>query len=141
MNTMENKINRAEREAVVNGTLGIRENVKGICFIKSRKAYINVLEINREIYETAKRNGVLITDFYVDESNSRDYDREELTELIDHLENGTAQVLVLRDLHEIADNTADIKEFIIRAERNGVKIYCMQVGPVEIRVKDDECGC
>lgn len=115
--------------------------IKGISFIKSRKAYINVLQINRDIYNAAMRNGIEITDFFVDDSNSKDYDREELTELITYMENSSAEVLVLRNLYEITDNPDDVREFILKAERCGIKIYCLAAGPVAITIRDDESGC
>lgn len=115
--------------------------IKGISFIKSRKAYINVLGINKDIYNSAKKNGIEITDFFVDDSNSRDYDREELTELISFMENSSAEVLVLRNLYEITDNPDDVREFILLAEKCGIKICCMAAGLVAITIRDDESGC
>ena len=120
---------------------GQQPKIKGICFIKSRKAYINILQINRDIFNTAIRNGIEITDFFVDDSSSKDYDREELTDLIAFMENTSAEVLVLRNLYDITDNPDDVREFILLAEKYGIKIYCMAAGPVAITIRDDESGC
>ena len=55
-----------------------QELAKGIAFVKSRRAELNVVQMVESMRDQAIPNGVIINDAYCDRSMTRDYDREAL---------------------------------------------------------------
>ena len=53
-----------------------QELAKGIAFVKSRRAELNVVQMVESMRDQAIPNGVIINDAYCDRSMTRDYDRE-----------------------------------------------------------------
>ena len=62
-----------------------QELAKGIAFVKSRRAELNVVKMVESMRDQAIPNGVIINDAYCDRSMTRDYDREALNAFFQHL--------------------------------------------------------
>lgn len=61
---------------VVGNNANNQELAKGIAFVKSRRAELNVVQMVENMRDQAMPNGVIINDAYCDRSMTRDYDRE-----------------------------------------------------------------
>ena len=81
---------------------------KGIAFVKSRRAEINVVQMVESMRDQAISNGVIINDAYCDRSMTRDYDREALNAFFATLKEEDFEVVVVRSLNEITDDIYDL---------------------------------
>lgn len=63
---------------VVGNNANNQELAKGIAFVKSRRAELNVVQMVENMRDQAMPNGVIINDAYCDRSMTRDYDRESI---------------------------------------------------------------
>ena len=59
---------------VVGNNANNQELAKGIAFIKSRRAELNVVQMVENMRDQAMPNGVIINDAYCDRSITRDYE-------------------------------------------------------------------
>ena len=71
-------MNKRDYNVVGNEGTDNQELAKGIAFIKSRRAELNVVQMVENMRDQAIPNGVIINDAYCDRSMTRDYDREAL---------------------------------------------------------------
>ena len=69
-------MNKRDFNVVENEGTDNQELAKGIAFIKSRRAELNVVQMVENMRDQAMPNGVIINDAYCDRSITRDYDRE-----------------------------------------------------------------
>ena len=102
---------------------------KGIAFVKSRRAEINVVQMVESMREQAIPNGVIINDAYCDRSMTRDYDREALNAFFATLKEEDFEVVVVRSLNEITDDIYDLEEFVKTITDMGIWLYSLEVGP------------
>lgn len=70
-----------------------QELAKGIAFVKSRRAELNVVQMVESMRDQAIPNGVIINDAYCDRSMTRDYDREALNAFFATLKEGYFEVV------------------------------------------------
>ncbi len=89
-----------------------QELAKGIAFVKSRRAELNVVQMVESMRDQAIPNGVIINDAYCDRSMTRDYDREALNAFFATLKEEDFEVVVVRSLNEITDDIYDLEEFV-----------------------------
>ena len=89
-----------------------QELAKGIAFIKSRRAELNVVQMVENMRDQAMPNGVIINDAYCDRSMTRDYDREALNAFFATLKEEDFEVVVVKSLNEITDDIYDLEEFV-----------------------------
>ncbi len=119
-----------------------KELAKGIAFIKSRRARVNVAQIAENMQEQAMPNGVMIERLYCDRTVTRDYDREALNDFFDILTEENIEVVVIRSLNEITDDIYDLEEFVKTITDMGIWLYSLEVGPVPITVSHaEDFGC
>lgn len=71
-----------------------QEFAKGIAFVKSRRAELNVVQMVESMRDQAIPNGVIINDAYCDRSMTRDYDREALNAFFATLKDADFEVVV-----------------------------------------------
>ena len=110
-----------------------QELAKGIAFIKSRRAELNVIQMVENMRDQAIPNGVIINDVYCDRSMTRDYDREALNDF---------EVVVVRSLNEITDDIYDLEEFVKTITDMGICLYSLEAGPVPITASHaEDFGC
>ena len=102
-----------------------QELAKGIAFVKSRRAELNVVQMVESMRDQAIPNGVIINDAYCDRSMTRDYDREALNAFFATLKEGYFEVVVVRSLNEITDDIYDLEEFVNTITDMGIWIYAL----------------
>ena len=115
-----------------------QELAKGIAFVKSRRAELNVVQMVESMRDQAIPNGVIINDAYCDRSMTRDYDREALNAFFATLKEEDFEVVVVRSLNEITDDIYDLEEFVKTITDMGIWLYSLEVGPVPITVSHAE---
>ena len=108
----DNKMNKRDFNVVGNEGTDNQELAKGIAFVKSRRAELNVVQMVENMRDQAILNGVIINDVYCDRSMTRDYDREALNAFFATLKEEDFEVVVVRSLNEITDDIYDLEEFV-----------------------------
>lgn len=96
-------MNKRDFNVVGNEGTDNQELAKGIAFVKSRRAELNVVQMVESMRDQAIPNGVIINDAYCDRSMTRDYDREALNAFFATLKEEDFEVVVVRSLNEITD--------------------------------------
>ena len=135
-------MNKRNFNVVENNEIDNQESAKGIAFVKSRRAEINVVQMVESMREQAIPNGVIINDAYCDRSMTRDYDREALNAFFATLKEEGFEVVVVRSLNEITDDIYDLEEFVNTITDMGIWLYSLGVGPVPITVSHaEDFGC
>ena len=136
----DNKMNKTDFNVVDNNDN--QELAKGIAFVKSRRAELNVVQMVENLRDQAMPNGVIINDVYCDRSMTRDYDREALNAFFTILKEEDFEVVVVRSLNEITDDIYDMEEFVKTITDMGIWLYSLAVGPVPITVSHvEDFGC
>lgn len=105
-------MNKRDFNVVGNEGTDNQELAKGIAFVKSRRAELNVVQMVENMRDQAMPNGVIINDAYCDRSMTRDYDREGLNAFFATLKEEDFEVVVVRSLNEITDDIFDLEEFV-----------------------------
>ena len=90
-------MNKRDFSVVGNEGTDNQELAKGIAFIKSRRAELNVVQMVENMRDQAMPNGVIINDAYCDRSITRDYDREALNAFFATLKEEDAFGTVVHD--------------------------------------------
>ena len=134
----DNKMNKRNFNVVGNNASNNQELAKGIAFVKSRRAELNVVQIVENMRDQAMPNGVIIKDAYCDRSMTRDYDREALNAFFETLKEEDFEVVVVRSLNEITDDIYDLEEFVNTITDMGIWLYSLDVGPVPITASHAE---
>ena len=102
-------MNKRDFNVVGNEGTDTQELAKGIAFVKSRRAELNVVQMVENMRDQALPNGVIINDVYCDRSMTRDYDREALNAFFATLKEEDFEVVVVRSLNEITDDIYDLE--------------------------------
>ena len=123
-------MNKRDFSVVGNEGTDNQEFAKGIAFVKSRRAELNVVQMVESMRDQAMPNGVIINDVYCDRSMTRDYDREALNAFFATLKEEDFEVVVVRSLNEITDDIYDLEEFVKTITDMGIWLYSLEVGPV-----------
>ena len=89
-------MNKRDFSIVGNEGTDNQELAKGIAFVKSRRAELNVVQMVENMRDQAMPNGVIINDAYCDRSMTRDYDREALNAFFATLKEEDFEVVVVR---------------------------------------------
>ena len=131
-------MNKRDFNVVGNEGTDNQELAKGIAFVKSRRAELNVVQMVENMRDQAMPNGVIINDAYCDRSMTRDYDREGLNAFFATLKEEDFEVVVVRSLNEITDDIFDLEEFVKTITDMGIWLYSLEVGPVPIIVSHAE---
>jgi hypothetical protein len=119
-----------------------QELAKGIAFVKSRRAPLNVALMVMEMNTKTIPNGVLLDTAYCDNSRTLDYDRDDLNGFFEMLKNNDVEVVVVRSLNDITDDILDLEEFVKTITDMGLWLYSLEVGPVPITVSHaEDFGC
>ena len=135
-------MNKRDYNVVGNEGTDNQELAKGIAFVKSRRAELNVVQMVENMRDQAMPNGVIINDAYCDRSRTRDYDREGLNAFFATLKEEDFEVVVVRSLNEITDDIYDLEEFVKTITDMGIWLYSLEVGPVPIIVSHaEDFGC
>ena len=131
-------MNKTDFNVVGNREAENQEIVKGIAFVKSRRAPLNIAQMVMEMNAKTVSNGVLIDTVYADASGVKDYDRKEIGWLFNVLEDADFKVVVVKSLNDITDDILDLEEFVRTINDMGIWLYSLEVGPVPITVSHAE---
>lgn len=135
-------MNKRDFNVVGNEGTDNQELAKGIAFVKSRRAELNVVQMVENMRDQAMPNGVIINDAYCDRSMTRDYDREGLNAFFATLKEEDFEVVVVRSLNDITDDIYDLEEFVKTITDMGIWLYSLEVGPMPITVSHaEDFGC
>ena len=132
-------MNKRDFNVVGNEGTDNQELAKGIAFVKSRRAELNVVQMVENMRDQAMPNGVIINDAYCDRSMTRDYDREALNAFFATLKEEDFEVVVVRSLNEITDDIYDLEEFVKTINEKPGFIKAMWCGDqaCEDKIKED----
>ena len=135
-------MNKRNFNVVGNNETENQEFAKGIAFVKSRRAPLNIAQMVMEMNLKTVSNGVLIDTVYADASGVKDYDRKEIGLFFDVIQGTDIVVVVVRSLNEITDDIYDLEEFVKTITDMGIWLYSLEVGPVPITVSHaEDFGC
>ena len=135
-------MNKRNFNVVGNNETENQEFAKGIAFVKSRRAPLNIAQMVMEMNLKTVSNGVLIDNVYADASGVTDSDRKEIGLFIDVIQGTDIEVVVVRSLNEITDDIYDLEEFVKTITDMGIWLYSLEVGPVPITVSHaEDFGC
>lgn len=135
-------MNKRNFNVVGNNEPENQEFAKGIAFVKSRRAPLNIAQMVMEMNLKTVSNGVLIDTVYADASGVKDYDRKEIGLFFDVIKGTDIEVVVVRSLNEITDDIYDMEEFVKTITDMGIWLYSLEVGPVPITASHaEDFGC
>ena len=110
-------MNKRDFNVVENEGTDTQEFAKGIAFVKSRRAELNVVQMVENMRDQAMPNGVIIKE--------EDF-----------------EVVVVRSLNDITDDIYDLEEFVKTITDMGIWLYSLEVGPVPITASHaEDFGC
>lgn len=100
-----------------------KEVLNGLLFIKSMMSVENVEKQAIALRRLANKAGVDCKHALLDDSYSKSIDRDAISDLLEYLDTGRYQVLVVEDVYDLTTNVPDLKAMIDRINGMGVIIF------------------
>ena len=100
-----------------------KEVLNGLLFIKSMMSVENVERQAIALRKLANKAGVDCNHALLDDSYSKLIDRDAICDLLEYLDSGRYQVLVVEDVYDLTTNIPDLKAMIDRINGMGVIIF------------------
>lgn len=100
-----------------------KEVLNGLLFIKSMMSVDNVERQAIALRKLANKAGVDCKHALLDDSYSKSIDRDAICDLLEYLDTGRYQVLVVEDVYDLTNNIPDLKAMIDRINGMGVIIF------------------
>ena len=100
-----------------------KEVLNGLLFIKSMMSVDNVERQAIALRKLANKAGVDCKHALLDDSYSKSIDRDAICDLLEYLDTGRYQVLVVEDVYDLTTNIPDLKAMIDRINGMGVIIF------------------
>lgn len=100
-----------------------KEVLNGLLFIKSMMSVDNVERQAIALRKLANKAGVDCKHALLDDSYSKSIDRDAICDLLEYLDTGRYQVLVVEDVYDLTTNIPDLKAMIDRINAMGVIIF------------------
>ena len=100
-----------------------KEVLNGLLFIKSMMSVENVERQAIALRKLANKAGVDCRHALLDDSYSKSIDRDAICDLLEYLDTGRYQVLVVEDVYDLTNNIHDLKAMIDRINGMGVIIF------------------
>ena len=100
-----------------------KEVLNGLLFIKSMMSVDNVERQAIALRKLANKAGVDCNHALLDDSYSKSIDRDAICDLLEYLDTGRYQVLVVEDVYDLTNNIPDLKAMIDRINGMGVIIF------------------
>ena len=100
-----------------------KEVLNGLLFIKSMMSVENVESQAIALRKLANKAGVDCKHALLDDSYSKSIDRDAICDLLEYLDTGRYQVLVVEDVYDLTTNIPDLKAMIDRINGMGVIIF------------------
>ena len=100
-----------------------KEVLNGLLFIKSMMSVDNVESQAIALRKLANKAGVDCKHAFLDDSYSKSIDRDAICDLLEYLDTGRYQVLVVKDVYDLTTNIPDLKAMIDRINGMGLIIF------------------
>ncbi|MBD5136387.1 MAG: hypothetical protein HDT39_10575 [Lachnospiraceae bacterium] len=71
----------------------------------------------------SRKAGIIIKNALVDDNYSKSVDREEMSDLLEYLNKVVAKGLVVKDIHDITDDSSDLKTMVNRINSMNIIIF------------------
>lgn len=110
-----------------------------LLFIKTMMAQERVNQVALIDVNYAYKYGILCEKAMVDDSYSRSVDRNEILSLLEELDKGEFQVLVVEDIYDITYNPEDLRNMIDRINEMKIIIFDLSIMNVRTNNYDEEC--
>ena len=116
-----------------------KEVLNGLLFIKSMMSVENVERQAIALRKLANKAGVDCNHALLDDSYSKSIDRDAICDLLEYLDTGRYQVLVVEDVYDLTNNIPDLKAMIDRINGIGVIIFDLATMTARFNNYSDEC--
>lgn len=116
-----------------------KEVLNGLLFIKSMMSVENVERQAIALRKLANKAGVDCKHALLDDSYSKSIDRDAIYDLLEYLDTGRYQVLVVEDVYDLTTNIPDLKAMIDRINGMGVIIFDLATMTVRFNNYAKEC--
>lgn len=116
-----------------------KEVLNGLLFIKSMMSVENVERQAIALRKLADKAGVDCNRALLDDSYSKSIDRDAICDLLEYLDTGRYQVLVVEDVYDLTTNIPDLKAMIDRINGMGVIIFDLATMTARFNNYSDEC--
>lgn len=116
-----------------------QEELKGLLFMKSMMSMNNVKKQAIVEIGYAMKARINCEAVAVDDSASSSVDRQPMRDLVETLESGKYEVLVVEDIYDITREPEDLRVMIDRINDMGILIF--DLGIMGLRFNNYEIGC
>ena len=116
-----------------------KEVLNGLLFIKSMMSVENVERQAIALRKLANKAGVDCTHALLDDSYSKSIDRDAICDLLEYLDTGRYQVLVVEDVYDLTTNIPDLKAMIDRI--NGMDVIIFDLATMTARFNNYAKEC
>ena len=116
-----------------------KEVLNGLLFIKSMMSVENVERQAIALRKLANKAGVDCKHALLDASSSKSIDRDAICDLLEYLDTGRYQVLVVEDVYDLTTNIPDLKAMIDRINGMNVIIFDLATMTARFNNYSDEC--
>ena len=112
---------------------------EGMLFIVSRRANANIQNVAVEISGKCLEEGIVCNELLVDKSFDRNTDRDVITLLLEKLDGGNVDTLVVQRMADLTDDIDDLEELMNIIANKGVNIFDLSI--MQYRMNNYEEGC
>ncbi len=116
-----------------------KEVLNGLLFIKSMMSVENVERQAIALRKLANKAGVDCKHALLDDSYSKSIDRDAICDLLEYLDTGRYQVLVVEDVYDLTTNIPDLKAMIDRI--NGMDVIIFDLATMTARFNNYAKEC
>lgn len=116
-----------------------KEVLNGLLFIKSMMSVENVERQAIALRKLANKAGVDCNHALLDDSYSKSIDRDAICDLLEYLDTGRYQVLVVEDVYDLTTNIPDLKAMIDRI--NGMNVIIFDLATMTARFNNYAKEC
>lgn len=116
-----------------------KEVLNGLLFIKSMMSVENVERQAIALRKLANKAGVDCKHALLDDSYSKSIDRDAICDLLEYLDTGRYQVLVVEDVYDLTNNIPDLKAMIDRI--NGMNVIIFDLATMTARFNNYAKEC
>lgn len=116
-----------------------KEVLNGLLFIKSMMSIENVERQAIALRKLANKAGVDCKHALLDDSYSKSIDRDAICDLLEYLDTGRYQVLVVEDVYDLTNNIPDLKAMIDRI--NGMNVIIFDLATMTARYNNYAKEC